>query len=226
VFKIPIGIELDRFPLGGPEQRAAARRVLGLPETAFVVGSFQKDGVGWGEGLEPKLVKGPDVLIAALEELRAGAPELVVLLTGPARGFVRAELRRLGIPFVHVDAAGLDEVARVYHALDLYLVSSRQEGGPKAVLESFATGVPLVSTRVGQGQELIQHDVNGAVVEVEDAAALAAWGLRVRDDSALRARWRTAGRPVAEANAYPQLDRLWATLFEGFVAVPERNGAR
>ena len=190
------------------------------------MGSFQKDGVGWGEGLVPKLVKGPDVLVAALEEIRSGAPELVVLLTGPARGYVCEELRRREIPFVHVNAAGLDEVARAYHALDLYVVSSRQEGGPKAVLESFATGVPLVTTRVGQGQELVEHDVNGAIVEVEDAAALAAWGLRVRDDSALRARWRSAGRPVAEANAYPELDPLWAALFEGFVAVPERVDAR
>jgi glycosyltransferase involved in cell wall biosynthesis len=221
VFKIPIGIELERFPLGGLAEREAARKALGLPETAFVVGSFQKDGVGWGEGLAPKLVKGPDVLVAALEEIRSGAPELVVLLTGPARGYVCDELRRREIPFVHVNAAGLDEVARAYHALDLYVVSSRQEGGPKAVLESFATGVPLVSTRVGQGQELVEHDVNGAMVEVDDAAALAAWGLRVRDDSALRARWRSAGRPVAEANAYQELDPLWAELFDGFVAVPE-----
>ena len=70
--------------------------------TAFVVGSFQKDGVGWGEGLEPKLIKGPDVLVAALEQVHAEAPGLVVLLTGPARGYVRQELDRLGIPYRHV----------------------------------------------------------------------------------------------------------------------------
>ena len=46
-----------------------------------MVGSFQKDGVGWAEGLEPKLIKGPDVLVAALELLKAEVPELFVVLT-------------------------------------------------------------------------------------------------------------------------------------------------
>ncbi|HEU0246189.1 MAG TPA: glycosyltransferase, partial [Gaiellaceae bacterium] len=150
VFRIPIGIDVERFSIAEPEAKARARRALEVPEQAFVVGSFQKDGVGQGEGLEPKLVKGPDVLVAALERLRADSPDLFVLLTGPARGFVRRELERIGVPYRHVLARDRAELERAYHALDVYVVASRQEGGPKAVLESMATGVPLVSTRVGQ----------------------------------------------------------------------------
>ena len=56
---------------GRPAPRARTR--LGLPGSAFVVGSFQKDGVGWGEGLEPKLIKGPDVLLAVAERSRRDA---------------------------------------------------------------------------------------------------------------------------------------------------------
>ncbi len=70
VFRIPIGIDLERFTLRTPAERAEARAKLGLPEDAFVAGSFQKDGVGWEEGLEPKLIKGPDVLLDAVERLR------------------------------------------------------------------------------------------------------------------------------------------------------------
>ena len=63
-----------RVPAAGRGRAAdGARRVLGLPASAFVVGSFQKDGVGWGEGLEPKLIKGPDVLLAAPSSSRRGA---------------------------------------------------------------------------------------------------------------------------------------------------------
>ena len=102
VFRIPIGIDLENFPPVDAQLREAARAALGLPADAFVVGSFQKDGVGWGEGLEPKLVKGPDVLVAALGAGPRDASELVVLLTGPARGYVRRELERLGIPYRHV----------------------------------------------------------------------------------------------------------------------------
>lgn len=215
VFAIRIGIDLEHFPGVTPELRVAAREAVGLPASAFVVGSFQKDGVGWREGLEPKLVKGPDVLVAALERLRADVPELHVLLTGPARGYLRRELDGRGIPYVHTSAARRRDLARAYHALDVYAVSSRQEGGPKAVLESMATGIPLVSTRVGQAQELVQDGVNGWQVEVEDADALAAAVLRVRDgvDPAVLG----AARATAERYALERLDKDWARLLDGFV---------
>jgi glycosyltransferase involved in cell wall biosynthesis len=216
VFLIPIGIDLDHFPLVDRERRAVTRESLRLPASAFVVGSFQKDGVGWGEGLEPKLVKGPDVLVAALERLRAEIPELHVLLTGPARGFVRRELDRRGIPYVHTRARSRSELARAYQALDLYLVSSRQEGGPKAVLEAMASGVPLVSTRVGQAQELVADGRNGWLVDVEDPEGLALRGVEVHDG--IGARLVAPARATAEEFALDRLDPLWDRLFEGFVA--------
>ena len=148
VHRIPIGIDLGAFPFGGAAARAAARAELGLPETAFVVGSFQKDGVGWDEGLEPKLIKGPDVLLAAAQLLRERIPELAFLLTGPGRGYVRQGLERLEVPYTHVLLPDVDAVAHAYHAIDVCVVASRDEGGPRAVLEAMATGIPLVTTRV------------------------------------------------------------------------------
>lgn len=221
VFTIPLGVDLETFPLGDGAARAEARRALRLPQTAFVVGSFQKDGVGWGEGLQPKLVKGPDVLVATLERLRAQAPELVVLLTGPARGYVKRELAARGIPYRHVYARSRGELARAYRALDVYLVCSRQEGGPKAVLEAMASGVPLVATRVGQAQELVEHGRNGLLCEVEEVEALASACASVREDPQLAARLRREGRQTAERYALDRLDPLWAALLEGFV---EKDG--
>ncbi len=221
VFRIPIGVDLDRFPPGTAAEREHARAFFDLPTTAFVVGSFQKDGVGLGEGLEPKLVKGPDALVATLEVLRAAIPELVVLLTGLARGYVRLELERLGIPYRHVYLGSRADLAKAYHALDVYLVTSRQEGGPKSVLESMATGVPLVSTRVGQAADLVVHGYNGLLGEVEDVEGLAASVQRVHDDEGLRRRLRAGGRPTAEAHAEENLDARWEELLDGFV---ERGG--
>ena len=63
---------------------------------------WQKDGVGWRDGLEPKLIKGPDILLGAVERLRELVPELYVLLTGPARGYVIQGLERAGVAFRHV----------------------------------------------------------------------------------------------------------------------------
>jgi glycosyltransferase involved in cell wall biosynthesis len=223
VFRIPIGVDLARFPFGDAGDRRAAREALGVPASAFVVGSFLKDGVGLGDGLEPKLVKGPDVLVATLAPLRDAIPELFVLLTGPARGFVRGELERLGIPYRHVQLESRDQLARPYHALDVQLVASRQEGGPKAALEAMATGVPLVSTRVGQTPELATDGQDALLADVEDVEALAASVVRVRDDAALRESLRTSGRRTAERYADERLDDRWAELLAGFV---RKSGSR
>jgi glycosyltransferase involved in cell wall biosynthesis len=152
-----------------------------------------------------------------LARLHASAPELVVLLTGLARGYVRTELERRRVPCRHVLLGSRDELARAYHAVDAYLVSSRQEGGPKAVLESMATGVSLVTTRVGQAPDLVEDGINGLLVDVDDVAGLVAGLQRVRDDDELRSRLATAGRPTAEAYADVNLDGRWAELLEGFV---------
>jgi glycosyltransferase involved in cell wall biosynthesis len=218
VHRIPIGIDADAFPLRTAESKAQARKELDVPSSAFVVGSFQKDGVGWGDGLEPKLIKGPDTLLDTLERVRARVPELVVLLTGPARGYVRSGLKRRGIPHRHVLLPDIDSVARAYDAIDVCLVTSRDEGGPRAVLEAMATGVPLVSTRVGQGADLVRDGENGWLVDVEDVEGLTEATARVAATSEPDlAAIRREGRRTAEENSYPALGSRWLDLFRGFV---------
>jgi glycosyltransferase involved in cell wall biosynthesis len=217
IFRIPIGIDLEHFTVPGEGERLVARERLGLPRSAFVVGSFQKDGVGWGEGLEPKLIKGPDVLVAALRRVATRVPELHVLLTGPARGYVRRELDEAGIPHVHLRAGSRAELAGAFHALDAYVVASRQEGGPKGVLEALASGVPLVTTRVGQAPDIVEDGVSGLLVEVDHAEGLAERIVRVHDDRTLATSLARAGRATAERYDNPLLDPLWAGLLAGFV---------
>lgn len=218
VFRIPIGIDLDVFRPRTADARAAARRSLGLPEAAFVVGSFQKDGVGWDEGLEPKLIKGPDVLVDTLTALRRRVPELHVLLSGPARGFVKAGLDRAGIPYVHRIFDRYAEIGTLYAALDAYVVPARQEGGPKGVLESMAAGVPLVSTRVGQATDLVRDGENGWLVNVEDVDALADRLASIAGGDVDLDSVRSAGLGTAAENSYEAQLPLWRGFFEGFVA--------
>jgi glycosyltransferase involved in cell wall biosynthesis len=206
VFKIPIGVDLEHFPLGPVR--------TGAP---FVIGSFVKDGVGMDDGLEPKLLKGPDTFVEVVDRLGHAIADLHVLVTGPARGYVRRELERIGVPHRHELLSSREDLARAYREVDVCLVTSRQEGGPKAVLEAMASGVPIVSTRVGQASELIRDGENGLLADVEDVDALADAVKRVHGDADLRARLRAAGRATAEAHAEERLDPLWARLLEGFV---------
>jgi glycosyltransferase involved in cell wall biosynthesis len=218
VFRIPIGVEVGLFTPQTPAARVAARAKLGIAESAFVVGSFQKDGIGFGRGTRPKLVKGPDVLVAALACVRESVPELHVLLSGMARGYVQDELDRRRIPWTQRRVARYDDMPRLYEAVDVTVVSSRQEGGPKAVLESMAAGVPLVSTRVGQASDIIVDGENGWLVDVEDVEALEERIVAVATGAA-SAGLLTRARATAEKNAYERQRPKWRAFFEGFVAL-------
>jgi len=164
---IPLGVNLNAFSMPTRQQRENIRLKFGIPKEKVVVGSFQKDGNGWGEGLEPKLIKGPDVFCDVIEKL-CQHYDLFVLLTGPARGYVKQRLERAGIPYLHRFLNDPDGVAEYYKALDIYIVTGREEGGPKAVVESLASGVPLVSTKVGMALDIIREGKNGFLCEIED----------------------------------------------------------
>jgi glycosyltransferase involved in cell wall biosynthesis len=143
-----------------------------------------------------------------------------VLLTGPARGYVRLELERRGVPFVHRLLPTRDDLTTAYHALDAYVVASRQEGGPKSILESMAAGVPLVTTRAGQAPDLVVDGENGILTEVGDHAALAAGLVQIHADVAFASRLREAGRRTAMENSHERLALRWEALLEGFAERP------
>jgi glycosyltransferase involved in cell wall biosynthesis len=215
VFRIPIGVNLAYFAAQTAKSRAAARETLDLPQSAFVVGSFHKDGIGFGDGEQPKAIKAPDVLLETLDLLHRRVPELHVLLAGPARGYVRAGLERLGIPYRHRFLERYEEIGGLYAALDAYVVPSRQEGGPKAVFEAMASGVPVVSTRVGQAADLVRDGENGWLVDVEDAEGLADRLARIAQgvDPGVVA----AGLETARAHSYDAQVPLWREFLTGFV---------
>ena len=212
---IPIGIRLGMFSMQTADSRVAIRKRLEIPESAFVAGSFQKDGNGWDEGLEPKWIKGPDVLVETLRRVKTRTPELFVLLCGPARGYVKKGLAEAGIPFRHLYTSTYAEIPALYHALDVCLVTSRQEGGPKAVLESMACGVPLVTTRVGQAMDLVKSGKNGFMVEVEDVDGLVHAVERVKEmGPEARRAWVKAARSTAEDHAWDRQGPLWKDFFD------------
>lgn len=167
---IPIGVDLKKFTPGNKDQ---ARKKLGLDSGLFIVGSFQKDGDGWDEGTNPKLEKGPDTFIQTIALIKDTIPGLFVLLTGPSRGYVKRELERLGVPYRHDFLDNYHDIVDYYRALDVYLISSRVEGGPKAMAESWATGIPLVTTDMGMPADYVKNGVNGFICDKEDTQCLA-----------------------------------------------------
>lgn len=215
---IPLGVDTNFFRPPNAAQRAEARSRFGIADDAVCIGSFQKDGQGWNDGDEPKLIKGPDVFLRTIEHLHDAGHRLHVLLSGPARGFVRHGLEKLGVQYSHTQLGQLHEILGLYHALDLYLIASRCEGGPLALGESWATGVPVVSSRMGMPADRIEHGKNGLLADSEDAAALAAACTSIIASPELRENIRTS--------ALADVARLdWSVIAAQHLALYRRLGA-
>jgi glycosyltransferase involved in cell wall biosynthesis len=218
IVRIPLGVDLNRFRWATPDQRAMARRELGIEDEVFCIGSFHKDGQGMDEGNEPKMIKGPDIFLQVIEQLNKRYP-IFVLLSAPARGYVKRGLEKIGVRYEHVRKQDFHEIPPLYHALDLYLITSREEGGPEGVLESMASGIPLVTTKVGLAPDVVVDRKNGLLVEVEDVAGLAKAVSEMIEGKELRERLvSNALQTIVEYDWKKIAEKYYLLLYEPILA--------
>jgi len=149
--------------------REELRKKHGLPQEAFLVGSFQRDteGRGIAHGIfEPKLEKGPDKLVEYLKTLKqfrdradlfdvAERKDVHVVLAGWRRQYVIENLKKHGVPYTYFDRPNIEVINELYQCLDQYAVTARQEGGPQALIECGLLGIPVVSTPVGIAEQVL-----------------------------------------------------------------------
>ncbi len=189
---IPLGVDISHFKIFNDKKRNSLKEKYNIPKNKIIIGSFQKDSVGWGEGLKPKLVKGPDIFCQVVNRLSKDY-EIHIFLTGPARGYVKKQLEDYGIPYTHIFLKNYLDIVECYNILDLYLVTSRIEGGPLAILEGMATGVPIVTTNVGMVPEIIQNGLNGFITEIEDIDKLCQFSISIIKNKDLREKFIANG---------------------------------
>lgn len=180
------GVDLDRFARVG---RSQARGHLGVQATDFVIGTV-------GRLSE---VKDHATLVEAAWRLKeAGVPATTVIVgEGPCREALEAEVARRGLGGSVWLLGHVSEVEALLPGFDVFVLSSRSEGLPNSVLEAMASGVPVVSTRVGGVEELVVEDVTGVLVEAGSAPALASALERLARDADARCDMGRAGRERA-----------------------------
>jgi glycosyltransferase involved in cell wall biosynthesis len=147
------------------KERAALRARMGIPEGVYAIGSFQRDTEG-KDLASPKLVKGPDIFVEIVSRAARKCNRVHVVLAGPRRHWIRRRLEEQGISYTFLgkDVAGDDlrvnslprgRINALYGLIDLYLVSSRKEGGPQAILEAAGTRCRILSTDVGHARDVL-----------------------------------------------------------------------
>ena len=172
IFYTPLSVDTKIFNSLRHREKIALKKKFSIPEDKLILGSFVKDGDGFKEGLTPKKIKNPKMLINALKNV-VEKKKLFLVLSGPARGYVKKELKKIGVDFFHKNCSSQKELAELYKLIDATIINSNNEGGPYSLLESLASGVPVISTKVGMSPEIIKDNINGFIIKINNHKLLA-----------------------------------------------------
>lgn len=179
------GVHVARFQ---PVDRREARRALGIPEqlTVGTVGRLVA-------------VKDQATLVDAMAELRRSgvAATLVIAGDGPERAALDARARAAGVDLRLLGYRA--DVEQVMGAMDVFVLSSVSEGLSNTILEAMAAARPVVATRVGGAEEMIDDGVTGVLVPPSNASAMAAALTRVLSAADAGAAMGAAARRRVEA---------------------------
>ena len=212
---VPLGFDLSSFAAVDDEMRARARPELNLPAEADVVCTVGR----------LTAIKQHRLFLDAVAAAARSRPHLIALVAGDGelRGELEAYARQIGVGDRVRFLGWRRDLATIYAATDVFLLTSRNEGTPVALIEAMASGVPGVSTDVGGVKDVIASDALGTRVPDGDAAGLAAAIVRYLSDRDGR---RAAGqRARAAVIARYSLDRLVrdiATLYSDLLSDAEK----
>ncbi len=167
--------------------RDRCRAYLSLPHSLPLIGFFGKEKSNPGDR------KGVQALVSAVELVNQKRP-VGVLLSGEGWHQLQNTLKGQGVSVYQRKMADLAQMRLLYGALDLYLCTSRTEGGPVPVLEAMACERPVISTPVGHVPAVIHHQENGLLIPPDNIEATATAIDQLLSDQKCRAQLGRAGR--------------------------------
>lgn len=155
ITSIPFWVNQNNFHF--IENKINLRNKLGFKIDDYLIGSFQRDTES-KDLSSPKLIKGPDIFLEIVTNIYQKNKNMKVVLAGKNRQFLISEFEKLNIPYKYFEMVNASKLNELYNILDLYLVTSRIEGGPQAILEAATTRTPILSTDVGVASEVLHKN--------------------------------------------------------------------
>jgi glycosyltransferase involved in cell wall biosynthesis len=213
---IPNGVDGSQFHPASPEERATARRALGLACDRLMLCvsrlSPEKNCIGL-----------LDAWAGVNAEVRKGAL-LALVGDGPEWDKVKAKAEEPALAgSVHL-AGKRDDVVTWYQAADAYVIPSHHEGLSNTMIEAMASGLPVISTRVSGSSILLESPVAGLVVDVGDSKQLSGAMEAILYNASLRAGLGLHARRKFESHFSLQtLSKKMILLYESLL---DRNKLR
>jgi glycosyltransferase involved in cell wall biosynthesis len=181
---VPLGLELGDL-LDGPAPPAAARAALGLPASGPLIGIVGR----------LVAIKDHETFLAMAAQVAAEHPDagFVIAGDGDLRPSLETRARHLLGDRAHFLGWATD-LPVLYGALDVVVLTSRNEGTPVALIEAGAAGRPVVATDVGGVADVVRGGETGFLVPPRDGAGLAGRVSALLADPARAAAMGAAGR--------------------------------
>jgi glycosyltransferase involved in cell wall biosynthesis len=148
---------------------------------------------------------------------------LLLVGDGPTRAFLEDLSDKLGASDVIHFAGYQSQPERFLQAMDVFVLPSRLEGMPLAILEAWAARVPVIASRVGGVPNVVRDGADGLLFESGDQRALESHLNHLLDSSEFREKLAAAGRARVEADFGTQ--RMAADYNRLYLDILESGGA-
>lgn len=160
--------------------------------------------------------KGFDLLIPVFAKLANSFPEwkLIILGEGELREVLENQIQQWQLTDKILLPGKAGNLPDWYSRADLFVMTSRFEGFPNALIEALAYGVPAVSFDCDTGpRDIIRHEVDGLLVPDQDSTALQKALQKLMLDDDLRARYAARAVEVRERFSIEKISSMWETLY-------------
>jgi len=168
--------------------------------------------------------KGHDVLIDSAPEILRHFPDATfdIVGGGPELGALRARVEAQGVAEAFTFIGYQDDVAQRLKDADIFVLPSRSEAFPNAVLEAMAASLPIVASAVGGVLELIEDGRTGLLIAPGDPHALAHSVCRLMSERALGARLGKAA--CQEVQGHYSFERMTSAFEYIYLSELHRRG--
>jgi len=184
------GIVLDKHPLRTDANHERLLRTLNLPADSLIISIVAR--------LNP--VKNHAMLIDAMAHIVKELPQtyLAIIGDGPTRHTLQGQTKQLSLEDKVLFLGDRRNVPELLAGMDLFVLSSLQEGHSISLLEACAAGLPIVATDVGGNAEIVREGFNGLLTRSGDAQDLADKLLLLLKNKSLREEFGHNARSWAE----------------------------
>lgn len=163
------------------KNRHEARKKIGVYSDSILIGYSGKYTSNEGGR------KGIDIFVKALHKVVQLNHKFGLIITGPGWEKMIEELKSCGISEIYYFPFLPDELMPFYYnSIDLYVITSKVEGGPLPLLYNMACGTPIISTPVGMAKDYIENEINGLTIPKNDWDATASAMISLLNDAPLR----------------------------------------